>query len=62
MALKNLMTVAITLELLALAVMCVGIGVEVATHAHLWNCIITSGAALAAMGSFLWAKVVKVGK
>ncbi len=49
----------IVLELLGVASIGVGIGVELATHADLGWAIVTTGSCLVAIGGVVWGKFIK---
>ncbi len=48
----------ITLELVGIAAIGAGIGVELATHADAGWAIVTSGSCLVAIGGVIWGKFV----
>lgn len=48
----------ITLELVGIAAIGTGIGVELATHADIGWAIVTSGSCLVAIGGVIWGKFV----
>ena len=51
----------VTLEILGIAAIGVGIGVELATHASLGWAMVTTGSCLVAIGSVIWGKFVRGG-
>lgn len=50
---------AIALETVGIVVMVVGINIEVVTGAHIGYVVMTSGAALIALGALIFAKVIR---
>ena len=51
----------ITLELVGIAAIGVGIGVELATHADIGWAVVTTGSCLVAVGSVIWGKFMRKG-
>ncbi len=49
----------ITIELIGIASIGAGIGVELATHADIGWAIVSSGSCLVAIGGVIWGKFVK---
>jgi hypothetical protein len=56
---QKLATVAVVLEAIVLPILGGGIAVEIATGADIGNIIITCASCLAAVGGFLWVKVLR---
>jgi hypothetical protein len=56
---EKLAQIAIVLEAVVLPLLGGGIAVEIVTGADIGNIIITCAACLAAVGGFLWAKVLR---
>jgi len=52
----------ITLELIGIAVIGGGIGIELALHADLGYMMITAGSLLVATGGVIWGKFIRGGK
>ena len=52
----------ITIELVGIAVIGTGIGVEMATHADIGWAMVTTGSCLVAIGGVIWGKFVCGGK
>lgn len=59
MSLKQL---AVIVEIIAISIISAGIGIEVATGADAGYIIITSGSVLAAIGGFIWVKILRSNK
>ncbi len=57
----NRKLVPIALELVGIAAIGVGIGVELATHADIGWAIVTTGSCLVAVGGVIWGKFVRKG-
>ncbi len=53
--------VPITLELVGVASIGVGIGVELATHADVGWAVVTTGSCLVAIGGVIWGKFARRG-
>jgi hypothetical protein len=53
--------VPIALELVGIAAIGVGIGVELATHADIGWAIVTTGSCMVAVGGVIWGKFVRQG-
>ncbi len=56
---KTLRLVPVVLELVEIAIVGVGIGVEVASHAAVGNLVITVGSLLVAAGGVIWGKFMR---
>lgn len=56
---KARMLVAIITELVGIAAIGVGIGIEIALHADLGYVLITGGSLVIAGGGMFWAKIVR---
>ncbi len=52
----------IALELMGIAAIGAGIGVEVATHAEIGWVLVTTGSLLVAAGGVIWGKFMRGGK
>ncbi len=52
----------ITIELVGLAAIGIGIGVELATHAEIGWALVTTGSCLVAIGGVIWGKFMRGGK
>jgi len=52
----------ITLEIVGVAAIGMGIGVELATHADIGWAIVTTGSCLVAIGGIIWGKFMRGGK
>ena len=57
----NRKLVPIALELVGIAAIGVGIGVELATHADIGWAIVTTGSCLVAVGGVIWGKFMRQG-
>ena len=57
----NRKLVPIALELVGIAAIGVGIGVELATHADVGWTIVTTGSCLVAVGGVIWGKFMRQG-
>ncbi len=57
----NRKLVPIALELVGIAAIGVGIGVELATHADVGWAIVTTGSCLVAVGGVIWGKFMRQG-
>ncbi len=57
----NRKLVPIALELVGIAAIGVGIGVELATHADIGWAVVTAGSCLVAIGSVIWGKFMRKG-
>jgi len=57
----NRKLVPIALELVGIAAIGVGIGVELATHADIGWAIVTTGSCMVAVGGVIWGKFVRQG-
>jgi len=57
----NRKLVPIALELVGIAAIGVGIGVELATHADVGWTIVTTGSCLVALGAVIWGKFMRQG-
>ncbi|MDZ4230399.1 MAG: hypothetical protein U1B77_01110 [Dehalococcoidales bacterium] len=51
----------ITIELVGIAAIGIGIGVELATHADIGWAIVTTGSCLVAVGGVIWGKFTRKG-
>ena len=51
----------ITLEIVGIAAIGIGIGVELATHANIGWAIVTTGSCLVAIGGVIWGKFMREG-
>ena len=51
----------VTLEVVGVAAISVGIGVELATHADIGWAVVTSGSCLIAIGGVIWGKFTHKG-
>ncbi len=56
------MIIPITIELIGIAGIGVGIGIELATHADLGWAVVTGGSCLVAIGGVVWGKFMRVGR
>ena len=54
------MIIPITIELVGIAGIGVGVGIELATHADLGWAVVTSGSCLVAIGGVIWGKFMRV--
>jgi len=52
----------ITIELIGVAAIGTGIGVELATHAEIGWALVTTGSCLVAIGGIIWGKFMRGGK
>ncbi len=52
----------ITIELVGVAAIGTGIGVELATHAEIGWVLVTTGSCLVAIGGVIWGKFMRGGK
>ena len=52
----------ITIELIGIAGIGVGVGIELATHADLGWAVVTSGSCMVAIGGVIWGKFMRVGR
>ncbi len=57
----NRKLVPIALELVGIAAIGIGIGVELATHADIGWAIVTTGSCLVAVGGVIWGKFMRQG-
>ena len=57
----NRKLVPIALELVGIAAIGVGIGVELAAHADIGWVVVTTGSCLVAVGSIIWGKFMRKG-
>ncbi len=57
----NRKLVPIALELVGIAAIGVGIGVELATHADIGWAVVTTGSCLVALGGVIWGKFMRQG-
>ncbi len=57
----NRKLVPIALELVGIAAIGIGIGVELATHADIGWAVVTAGSCLVAIGSVIWGKFMRKG-
>lgn len=51
----------ITLEVVGIAAIGVGIGIELAAHANIGWVVVTTGSCLVAIGSVVWGKFMRQG-
>ena len=51
----------VTLEIVDIAAIGVGIGVELAAHANIGWAVVTSGSCLVAIGGVIWGKFMREG-
>jgi len=51
----------ISLEIVGIAAIGIGIGVELATHANIGWAIVTTGSCLVAIGGVIWGKFMREG-
>jgi len=56
------MIVPIAIELIGIAGIGVGVGIELATHADLGWAVVTSGSCMVAIGGVIWGKFMRVGR
>jgi hypothetical protein len=56
------MIIPIAIELIGIAGIGVGIGIELATHADLGWAVVTSGSCMVAIGGVIWGKFMRVGR
>jgi len=52
----------ITLEIVGIAAIGIGIGVELATHADIGWAVVTTGSCLVAIGGVIWGKFMREGQ
>ncbi len=52
----------ITIELIGVAAIGTGIGVELATHAEIGWALVTTGSCLVAIGGVIWGKFMRGGR
>jgi len=57
---KWLWFVTVLLEVVGISVVSAGIGVEIATHAHMGFLIITTGSLVVATGATIYAKFIRL--
>ncbi len=57
----NRKLIPITIELVGIATIGVGIGVELATHADIGWAMVTTGSCLVAVGGVIWGKFTRKG-
>ncbi len=57
----NRKLIPITIELVGIATIGVGIGVELATHADIGWAVVTTGSCLVAVGGVIWGKFTRKG-
>ena len=55
------MILPIAIELVGIAAIGIGIGIELATHADLGWAVVTTGSCLVAIGGVIWGKFMRVG-
>ena len=55
------MFIPIVIELVGIAGIGVGIGIELATHADLGWAVVTSSSCLVAIGGVIWGKFMRIG-
>ncbi len=51
----------VTLEIVGVAAIGVGIGIEMATHANIGWVVVTTGSCLVAIGGVIWGKFMREG-
>jgi len=51
----------VTLEIVGIATIGVGIGIEMAAHANVGWVVVTTGSCLVAIGSVIWGKFMREG-
>ncbi len=56
------MILPVLIELIGIAAIGIGIGIELATHADLGWAIVTTGSCLVAIGGVIWGKFMCTGK
>ena len=56
---RKMMLLPVTLEVIGIAAIGVGIGIELATHADLGWAIVTTGSCLIAIGGVIWGKFMR---
>ncbi len=59
---NKLKLIPVIVEIIGVASIGTGIGVELATHADLGWAIVTTGSCLVAIGGVIWGKFIKGGK
>ena len=52
----------IIIELIGIAAIGTGIGIEIATHADLGWTVVTTGSCLVAIGGVIWGKFLRIGR
>ena len=57
----NIIVFSILLELFGFGITAMGIGMEIASHAHIGFIVITTGACLLGLGGFVYAKLGVMG-
>jgi len=57
----NKKLIPVTIEVVGVAAIGVGIGVEMATHADIGWAIVTTGSCLVAIGGVIWGKFMRKG-
>ena len=57
----NKMLIPVMIEVIGVAAIGVGIGVELATHADIGWAIVTTGSCLVAIGGVVWGKFMRKG-
>ena len=56
------MIIPITIELIGIAGIGVGVGIELATHADLGWAVVTGSSCLVAIGGVIWGQFMRVGR
>jgi hypothetical protein len=56
---RKMMLLPVTLEVIGIAAIGVGIGIELATHADLGWAVVTTGSCLIAIGGVIWGKFMR---
>jgi hypothetical protein len=56
---SKMMLLPVTLEVIGIAAIGVGIGIELATHADLGWAVVTTGSCLIAIGGVIWGKFMR---
>ncbi len=56
------MLLPIIIELVGIAAIGIGIGIELAVHADLGWAVVTTGSCLVAIGGVIWGKFLRIGR
>jgi len=59
---KKIMLFPVVLEMVGIAAIGVGIGIELATHADIGWAVVTTGSCLVAIGGVIWGKFMRGGQ